>query len=143
MPLALPALARFEAWREWIFRTVSQVMINYRGGPISGGQAGAIHGGDRLPWVEAANNYAPLGAMVWQVHVYGDARPELAAWCRTNKVPLHVFAWSVELEAAGFAKDALYLLRPDTYVALANRSGAVGVVQSYLVARGFELNSSN
>jgi hypothetical protein len=36
------------AWREWVFRTVSQIMINYRRGPISSGEAGDVHGGDRL-----------------------------------------------------------------------------------------------
>ena len=48
VPIVIPTAAQFEAWREWVFRTVSQIMINYRGGPISTGEAGDVHGGDRL-----------------------------------------------------------------------------------------------
>ena len=62
----------------------------------------------------------------WQVHVYGEASADLAAWCRQHSLPLHVFAWRPEYEAAGLARDALYLLRPDTYVALAEPSGSPG-----------------
>ena len=48
-------------------------MLNYRGGPLSRGAAGHVHGGDRLPWVavDGADNFAPLAGMDWQVHVYG------------------------------------------------------------------------
>jgi hypothetical protein len=62
--------------------------------------------------------------MTRQVHVYGSASVELAAWCASHAVPLHVFDWRSEHEAAGLARDAFYLLRPDTYVALADASGA-------------------
>src|SRR6266576_599176 len=48
-PIVLPALAKFDVLREWMFRTVSQVTINYRHSPLSGGKAGDLHGGDRLP----------------------------------------------------------------------------------------------
>ena len=58
--------------------------------------------------------------MTWQVHVYGTPRAELSAWCADRGMSLHVFAWRPEHEAAGLARDALYLLRPDTYVALAD-----------------------
>jgi hypothetical protein len=34
-------------------------------------------------------------------------------------------------QEAGFAQHALYLLRPDTYIALADGSGAVDVLQRY------------
>jgi hypothetical protein len=40
--------------------------------------------------------------------------------CADHDVPLHVFDWRWEHHAAGLARDALYLLRPDTYVALAS-----------------------
>ena len=36
-----------------MFRTVSQTSVNYRGSSLSEGRAGAVHGGDRLPWVSA------------------------------------------------------------------------------------------
>jgi hypothetical protein len=46
-------------------------------------------------------------------------------------VPLHVFDWQPEHEAAGLARDALYFLRPDTYVALADASGAPDALERY------------
>jgi hypothetical protein len=57
------------AWRAR-FRLVSQVRIAYRESPLSDGSAGEVHAGDRLPWVEGANNFAPLPSLGWQVHVY-------------------------------------------------------------------------
>ncbi|HVH77289.1 MAG TPA: FAD-dependent monooxygenase [Stellaceae bacterium] len=137
-PVLIPAAARFEALREFMFRTVSQVMINYRHGPLSEGRAGEVAGGDRLPWVAAggADNYRPLRAMRWQVHVYGAAGPELQAWCGGRDLPLHVFSWRPGYARAGLAENALYLVRPDTYVALADPSGASGALQNYFAARG-------
>src|SRR6266404_4649163 len=122
VPTILPALVKFGVFREFMFRTVSQIMINYRHRALSEGRAGAVHGGDRLPWVIAGDvdNYEPLKAMTWQVHVYGAASPELKTWCASHAVPLHVFNWRPEHEAAGLARDAIYLLRPDTYIALAD-----------------------
>jgi 2-polyprenyl-6-methoxyphenol hydroxylase-like FAD-dependent oxidoreductase len=132
-PLLIPRVAAFGAVREYLFRTVSQVMLNYRGGPLSRGAAGHVQGGDRLPWVriDDADNFATLAAMDWQVHVYGTPSAELAAWCAAHHVPLHVFAWRSEYEAAGLARDGLYLLRPDTYVALADGSGAADALTRY------------
>jgi hypothetical protein len=67
------------------------------------------------------------------------ARPELAKWCSDRGVTLHVFAWEAQHEAAGLARDALYLLRPDTYVALADASGAPDTVDRYCNERGLWL----
>src|SRR5713101_5571306 len=114
-PLLIPRVIAFEPVREFMFRTVSQIMLNYRSGPLSRGAAGHVHGGDRLPWVpvDGADNFASLTAIDWQVHVYGSADPALTAWCARQNVPLHVFPWRSEYEVAGLARDALYLLRPD------------------------------
>src|SRR5713101_5388824 len=111
-------LAKFEAVRHFLFQTVSQITINYRHCSLNAGEAGDIHGGDRLPWVaaEGIDNYEPLAHLVWQVHVYGRAKPDLAAWCDEHDIPLHVFAWRSQCEEAGITRDALYLLRPDTYI---------------------------
>jgi hypothetical protein len=143
-PLVIPLAVQFEAARDFLFRTVSQITINYRGQALSVGTAGHVHGGDRLPWVsvEGEDNHVPLAAMRWQVHVYGTARPELAAWCAKHDVPLHVFAWRLEHGRADLARDALYLLRPDTYVALADPSGAPEVIESYCTQRGLQIGRS-
>jgi 2-polyprenyl-6-methoxyphenol hydroxylase-like FAD-dependent oxidoreductase len=134
-PVLLPAAMAFEAARKYLFRTVSQITLNYRGGPLSVGAAGHVHGGDRLPWIpiNGQDNFESLAAMTWQVHVYGLASPELVAWCARHDVPLHVFDWRSEHEAAGLARDAIYLLRPDTYVALADPSGVPDALERYCV----------
>jgi hypothetical protein len=59
----------------------------------------------------------------------------LADWCKAKTLPLHVFAWRSDYEKAGLARDALYLLRPDSYVALADTAGSVDALQRYLTDR--------
>jgi len=132
-PVLIPMALAFAPVREFMFRTVSQITLNYRQGPLSRGAAGHVHGGDRLPWapVDSVNNFQTLTTMDWQVHVYGSASAELAAWCAAQNMPLHIFDWRSEYEVAGLARDALYLLRPDTYVALADGSGAPNALDSY------------
>jgi 2-polyprenyl-6-methoxyphenol hydroxylase-like FAD-dependent oxidoreductase len=139
-PLIFPAALSLDAVREFMFRTVSQVMLNYRGDPLSVGEAGQVHGGDRLPWVPvgSTDNYGPLTAINWQAHVYGTASAALAAWCEGHGVPLHRFDWQSEHEAAGLARDAVYLLRPDTYVALADKSCDPSVLDRYFAERGIQ-----
>ena len=143
-PVLLPKAIEFEAVREFIFRTVSQIMLNYRGGPLSAGTAGHVHGGDRLPWVpvEGRDNFASLVKMTWQVHVYGLAKPELADWCGSHDIPLYVFDWQFEHEVAGLVRDALYLLRPDTYVALVDVEGTPDILDRYCADHGIRLGAS-
>jgi hypothetical protein len=140
-PFLISKLASVEMVREYMFRTVSQVTLTYRGCPLSHGVAGQVHGGDRLPWVLTDNgdNFAPLAATVWQVHVYGSARVELAAWCADHDLPLHAFAWRPDYEIAGLAPDALYLLRPDGYVAVADTSATTGILDRYCIDQGIQL----
>ncbi|MDB5429926.1 MAG: FAD-dependent oxidoreductase [Caulobacter sp.] len=136
-PLLIPRIAKLDAAREFLFRTVGQLIVQYRQGPLASGKAGHVHGGDRLPWapVDGHDNFESLAAIRWQVHVYGDARPDLAAWCGANAVPLTVLPWRPEYEEAGLAKDALYLLRPDSYVALADPSASPQVLADWFSAR--------
>ena len=116
VPVLIPAAAKFDTLREWMFRTVSQVTINYRESDLSAGSVGEIHGGDRLPWLQTddIDNYRPLVATSWQAHVYGVASPELTEWCRERGLPLHVFSWWSNYQEAGLSENALYLIRPDT-----------------------------
>ena len=140
-PFLVPRLVSIEAVREFMFRTVSQVMLNYREGPLSSGSAGHVHGGDRLPWaqMEGGDNFAPLANPVWQVHVYGAARPELTTWCHDHDLPLHRFDWTAAHESAGLARDASYLVRPDTYVALADPTGSAEAVERYFKQHNFSI----
>jgi 2-polyprenyl-6-methoxyphenol hydroxylase-like FAD-dependent oxidoreductase len=120
-PFLMPKLLSIPIVRQFLFRTVSQITLNYRGGFLSQGRSGRVHGGDRLPWVivDGRDNFESLAAMTWQIHVYGAAHAKLAAWCANHAVALHEFDWHAAYGEAGLARDAAYLLRPDSYVALA------------------------
>lgn len=132
-PVLAPLAYGVDALREYAFRMLSQTMISYHEGPLGEGQAGAVRGGDRLPWVRTADNYGPLADIAWQVHVYGDGVPdELSAWCASQGIALHRFAFGPAHEAAGLARGAAYLIRPDSYVACADPQARCGVLQAYL-----------
>lgn len=134
-PVLAPLAYGVDALREYAFRMLSQTMISYHEGPLGEGQAGAVRGGDRLPWVRTDDNHGPLADIAWQVHVYGDgdsAPGELAAWCASRGIALHRFAFGPAHEAAGLARGAAYLIRPDSYVACADLQARSGVLQAYL-----------
>jgi 2-polyprenyl-6-methoxyphenol hydroxylase-like FAD-dependent oxidoreductase len=141
LPLLLPAFFALNRVRRFLFRTVSQTAVNYRGSSLSEGRAGTVHGGDRLPWVKTdlngveTDNFTPLTSVDWQVHVYGDAAPEVQAVCDTRKLPLHVFPWCPEVGRMGLRRNAVYLLRPDGYVARADPAGSATAIASYLDTR--------
>jgi 2-polyprenyl-6-methoxyphenol hydroxylase-like FAD-dependent oxidoreductase len=141
VPLLMPVVSRFAAVRRFMFRMVSQTAVNYRGSGLSEGRAGAVHGGDRLPWVKGdltgagEDNFTPLASLDWQVHIYGDALPEIQAVCTRRKLPLHVFPWRREIARTGLRRNAVYLVRPDGYVALADPEGGAAAVTNYLDTR--------
>lgn len=136
-PLLLPKITAFDSAREFLFRTVSQITLNYRGMPLSAGGVGPVHGGDRLPWVRDGehDNFDSLEYLGWQVHVYGVTSNAVQDWCAEHRVPLRVFDWCPAHARAGLARNALYLLRPDTYVALAERSADPRVLERYFRER--------
>jgi hypothetical protein len=70
----------------------------------------------------AADNFAPLRSLDWQVHVYGEIEEALAAACRGFGLAAHVFAWTDAANHAGIEHNAMYLVRPDGHVALASPS---------------------
>lgn len=132
-PLLAPMAYGIKPIREFMFRVLSQTMINYRQSHLSEGIAGTIHGGDRLPWVEteAGDNFACLKNMRWQVHIYGSASSELKEWCTANSLQLEVFEYTVKHKHAGFIQHALYLVRPDMYIALIDKSAQVEKLEQY------------
>ena len=139
VPLLLAPIYRSTAARRLMFRTVSQTAVNYRESSLSEGRAGAVHGGDRLPWVKSAlngsDNFAVLSSLAWQVHIYGEANAEIQRLCDERGLPLHVFPWRPEVGRTGLQRNAVYLLRPDGYVALADTQGGAAAIASYLEAR--------
>jgi 2-polyprenyl-6-methoxyphenol hydroxylase-like FAD-dependent oxidoreductase len=123
VPMIAPLAFRPARVRRLLFRTVSQIGVHYRHSPLSAGAAGAVRGGDRLPWVETGpgtDNFDPLTSLTWQVHVYGGPRPGVAEACAELRLPLHVFGWRQAMRRASLLRGALYLVRPDGYVALAD-----------------------
>lgn len=139
VPWIAPHLFRMQAMRRFFFRTVSQIGIEYHESRLSAGEAREVRGGDRLPWVEIGDgedNFAPLGSLVWQAHVYGETRPELVAACRDLGLPLHRFAWGTGPRRAGLERGALYLIRPDGYVALADPGADPERLRRHLADRG-------
>jgi len=139
VPAVAPAVPAFGPARRFMFRTSSQIAVHFRDSSVSEGRAGHVHGGDRLPWVPAGpndpDNFTPLRSLTWQVHVYGDATGETQSVCDARALPLHVFPWRPEMGRAGLQRDAVYLVRPDGYVGLADAEGSGRAITSYLDAR--------
>ena len=138
VPMIMPALFKLAAARRLLFRTVSQTAVNYRESSLSMGHAGPVRGGDRLPWVSLGDdrdNFSPLSSLDWQVHVYGVAAPGVEAVCRKRSLPLHLFAWTPGMRRVGIVRDAMYLVRPDGYVALAGAPGSGVALAAYLDTR--------
>ncbi len=137
-------LLRLRPVRQFMFRTVSQLGVNYRISLLSVGKAGSVRGGDRLPWVQltpdGADNFVPLRSLEWQVHVYGDPRPGLAGLCEEMHLALQVFRWMPEMRKAGLMHSALYLVRPDGYVALADPDSSPERLSRYFKGHGLRCN---
>jgi hypothetical protein len=143
VPRLFPILARSASFRRLMFRTVSQTAVHYRASPMSEGRAGRVRGGDRLPWVAAeaasggkADNFAPLASLDWQVHTYGEAAPGIAEACGARGLALHVFPWSPAARRSGLRRGAVYLVRPDGYVGLADPEASPAKLGRYLDSRG-------
>jgi 2-polyprenyl-6-methoxyphenol hydroxylase-like FAD-dependent oxidoreductase len=131
-PHVLPFVLRFAAVRRAQFQLVSQSRIAYRASPLSDGPAGQVRAGDRLPWVEGADNYAPLKSLDWQLHVYGAAGARLREFAAGAKLPLHEWASTGVSRRAGLAQDALYLVRPDGHIGFARRGQDIEGLRAYL-----------
>ena len=127
VPLLLPLIFRRPAFRRQLFRILSQTRITYRGTPLSTGVMGAIHSGDRLPWLRHADNFAPLKSLDWQLHCYGDARLDLLTWCERYKIPLHFF-----VPAEPFKPGTLCLVRPDGHIGWVGHSTDLSALSRYV-----------
>jgi hypothetical protein len=88
---------------------------------------------------EGGDNFIPLPRPDWQMHVYGKVQADLVTWCALHGVALRRWDWSEGCAAAGLARDAIYLLRPDTSVGLAAGTPRVDVLDNYLRANAFTL----
>ena len=139
VPLLVPLLFRLSPLGRFMFETLAQFGVNYRNSSLSVGTAGGVRGGDRLPWVQMGlgqDNFAPLTLLKWQVHVYGEARCGVAEACAKLQLPLYLFAWQPGMGRAGLKSAALYLIRPDGYVALADPQADPERLRHYFAERG-------
>lgn len=135
LPHLAPFLLGFSSLQAGAFRMVSQTRISYHDSALSDGAAGDVRGGDRLPWVPqdpGDDNFAPLHSCDWQVHVYGEANRMLRDAAHEVGLALHQFDWGDHAAKAGLKRDALYLIRPDGYVALADAAQDAGALRAYL-----------
>jgi hypothetical protein len=141
VPRLMPMFFKLNVARRLMFRIVSQTEINYRGSALSEGRAGKVHGGDRLPWMKIQlnaadkDNFAPLTSLDWQVHVYGDAVPDVKKVCDEREIPLYVFPWHPEMAKAGLQRHAIYLIRPDGYIGMIDPRGFAKSIAAYLDKR--------
>jgi len=134
IPAIVPRLFGFVAMRRLLFRTISQLAINYRHSALSTGTEGKAKAGDRLPWVpmNGTDNFAGLTSMKWQVHVYGSAPDWLKNICTQKGVQLHIFEWTEAAKKAGLNKNSLYVIRPDGYIGMANRNADIQKITAYM-----------
>jgi 2-polyprenyl-6-methoxyphenol hydroxylase-like FAD-dependent oxidoreductase len=130
-PAMLPLMLRLPAFRRLMFRTVSQTGIDYRGKGLAKGSAGGVAGGDRLPWVEGGDNFAPLRTLGWHVQVHGAPEVGIVEACADAGLELARFDWTEAAGRAGFKEGAFHLVRPDGYVALVAEHGAAGALSAF------------
>jgi len=134
VPIIAPAVFRLPAMRRLLFRTVSQINVSYHDSVLSEGKTGAVVAGDRLPWIRTngSDNFTPFASLQWQAHIYGRASDGVAAACSDLGIELHEFRWSEAARDAGLREGALYLIRPDGYVGLADADADVSRLGAYL-----------
>jgi hypothetical protein len=138
LPHVVAFLTRFLFVRTLAFKALSQIKIQYRTSALSRGKSGRVHGGDRLPWVPMpeGDNFSALESLEWQAHIYGEADTRTAQELLALRVPLRVFPWSLAAKSAGLSRGALYLVRPDGYVAYASPVQNTAEVAHFVHAAG-------
>lgn len=110
-PFFLPWAIRIKLIRNFLFKTISQLVIHYQQSKLSSGKIGKISGGDRWPMVSSEAG--------WRLEIYGDQQLRLEEFCKEKDFSLRLSPWSEEAAAAGIVRNALYLIRPDGYVGFA------------------------
>lgn len=140
VPRVLPRLLGSQRFRPFLFRSISQINIEYRSSKLSEGHTGKLHAGDRLPWLELGentDNFAPLSSLDWQVHIYSNwTCPDIRRLSLQRKLAFHVFPWKPEFASTGVAENAVYLIRPDGYIAYADPAAKARDLSAYLDSHG-------
>lgn len=131
-PIVLPLVMSIPAVRRAQFRFLSQTRIHYRASPLSDGEAGKLLAGDRLPWVEGTDNFAPLESRDWQLHVYGSANEEMRGFVAEVGIPLHEWKWTTAMQRAELTRNAALLVRPDGHIGFIRDSPDIATLRAYL-----------
>lgn len=118
IPFVFPLLLKVRAIRRAQFRLVSQVRIHYRTSALSRGRSAGLHAGDRLPWLPAHNNFAPLGSLDWQLHLFGSPAENFRRLASNHGIACSTFPFDAQAIGAGFSSDDAYLIRPDGHIGL-------------------------
>jgi hypothetical protein len=84
---------------------------------------------------DGGDNFEPLKAITWQVHIYGEASDAVRQACEELHLPLHVFPWEERMQRARLRENALYLLRPDTYLAFVDPEQSAENLRDFLQSR--------
>ncbi|MEO5666462.1 MAG: FAD-dependent monooxygenase [Bdellovibrionota bacterium] len=135
----------FSSFKKIIFKTVSQVKINYADSALSEGVSGKIKGGDRLPWLKTDifDNFDPLQSLAWHIQVYGLVDADLKKKCDQIRLPLTVYKFSEKARLAGFSENCALLIRPDAYVGLAMPDQNVSDLEAYLAKFALKVGQSD
>jgi 2-polyprenyl-6-methoxyphenol hydroxylase-like FAD-dependent oxidoreductase len=140
VPHILPALLSTDISRRFLFRTVSQIGVEYRSSDLSEGRTGKLHAGDRLPWLrqpDNSDNFAVLSSLNWQVHIYSTwICPDIGRLSKQRGLAFHVFPWQPGFAHSGVVENAVYLIRPDGYIAFADAGAKARTLAAYLDAKG-------
>ncbi len=139
VPIVIPRLFAVRAIRRFLFRILSQLGIRYPKSALSAGKAGHLHGGDRLPWVPIDNdggqrldNFEGLKSLDWELHCYGALSARMRALCERRSLNVREYAWRKTMKQSGFQRNAIYLIRPDGYIGLAEPHANPAVLERYL-----------
>lgn len=136
------AMAR-EALRRLAFRTISQIGISYRAGPLArtSGELpkGAPRAGDRFPWLRLSFEYgAPaedlfgrLDDLRFNLLLFGQPAAAAGEFVLAHAVPDSA-GNDRELARAAIPKPSFYLLRPDGHIALTGAAFDPEEVARYL-----------
>jgi 2-polyprenyl-6-methoxyphenol hydroxylase-like FAD-dependent oxidoreductase len=145
----------FQRVRRLAFRTISQIGIRYRRSSLAQALSGVAEraptAGDRFPWLQlkltadgpAADLFATLDDTRFNLLVVGQPAPSAHALGLGKLLSVHAIPYDAtnasELERAGIAAPAFYLLRPDGHIGLAGQRLEVDALRKYLAVRGFAL----
>jgi 2-polyprenyl-6-methoxyphenol hydroxylase-like FAD-dependent oxidoreductase len=133
LPTFFAGLTRFRFTLNFMFKTISQIKVEYRESFLSKGAVGKIGAGDRLPWMKTASsdNHESLNLMDWQIHIYGRASDVFKTEMQSLKIIITEFVWHPMFGARGFKENAVYLIRPDGYIGLAAATQEAQKVKDY------------